>query len=341
MPPEISAILLTITIALLVAVLIVGRRVQSLVATLPQRLSRSQRLNLDYAINVSVNAQAELASLLIRDTRLPGIIVSELVCSLTTTRGRLATVHYAVESILLQSLRPASVELYLSDELSELDLPENLLRLAPLGVTFHFVPDVGPHTKLVYALAEFPERPIVTVDDDVYYPSNTIATLLRMRQKFPNCVVGNWARRLGVDAQGFVRPVRTGELLTPPSLYRSIEQPRHVARPSPATFLYGTGGVLYPAGALSPQAGDATAFRELCPTEDDIWFKAMALINGTPAVHTNLGVQPSHHSLRGSQGDALRHLNHDGAADAAGGEGTRQLRAVFDHFDLHRLVRED
>jgi hypothetical protein len=338
-PTTASLLLLTAALLLIVAQLLLTRRMNRLIHRLTHAQSRSHRLHLDYAINVTVNAQAELTSLIMLDRPLPGVVADDVVCSLTTVADRLAVAHYAIESLLLQSVRPASVELYLSDELSPGDLPESLRRLTSCGLNLHFVPDVGPHTKLIYALDDFSGKAIITADDDLYYPSNTVAALLRTGARFPHAVVGNWARRLSVDARGLVNPVRTGELLTPPVLLENVEQERHDATPSFDTFVYGTGGILYPAKSLDRQAADVETFRRLCPTEDDVWFKAMALLQGTPAVPTNLGIRPSHHVLRGSQGNALRHVNHDPDEPTGGGENARQLRAVFDHFDLHRLLR--
>ena len=293
---------------------------------------RAQHGRFDYAINVAINAQAELTSLILPQ-QLRGAVDAGLVCSMTTIPDRLSLVHLTIESVLLQSMRPRSVELYLSDRLSPADLPESLTRLQSLGLRVNFAPDVGPHTKLIYALRDFPADRIVTVDDDHYYPSNMIAALLRMSAAFPEAVVGNWARRLRLDEAGVVMGVRSGELLTPPLLLTSRDQDEHRPRPSLATLVYGSFGVLYPPGVLDPRVGDAEMFQRLCPTEDDIWFKAMALLKGTPAVPTNLGMVPGHHVLRGSQSSALRHVNHDNGRNAT------QMKAVFDHFDLHRLLR--
>jgi poly(ribitol-phosphate) beta-N-acetylglucosaminyltransferase len=145
--------------------------------------------------------------------------------------------------------------------------------------------------------------------------------------------VANWARRLVFDDQGRVCGVRSGPLLTPPTLECEIESPhRHEPTPDLLAFPYGTGGVLYPPGSLHPRVFEVETFRRLCPKEDDIWFKAMALLQGTPVVTTALGINPKHHCLTGTQQEALRHENHGHGANE------RQMRAVFEGLGLRAVT---
>jgi hypothetical protein len=53
-----------------------------------------------------------------------------------------------------------------------------------------------------------------------------------------------------------------------------------------------------------------------------------------------LGINPKHFSISGSQATALRHINH-GPANSGGAKNAEQLRAVFERFDLLRLIQED
>jgi hypothetical protein len=258
---------------------------------------------------------------------------SEYVASVTTIKSRLHLVDVAIRSILEQSAPPRGVYLYISDRIEADEIPDKLRALEPRGLTIRFVEDVGPHTKLVYALKEHSSVKIVTFDDDMIYPINMAACLLEHAQRFPGCVVANWARRLPIWL-GQVQPIRRGKLLTPPRLEQDTEQRAHNPKPSLRTFAYGTSGVLYPPGALHPTVFDFKQMRELTPTEDDVWFKAMSILQGTRTVETNLGINPKHFSISGSQTTALRHINH------GTGKNAEQLRAVFARFDLLRLIRE-
>jgi hypothetical protein len=235
--------------------------------------------------------------------------------------------------MLAQSVPPRGVCLYISDRVAPGEIPEKLRALEPCGLSIRLVQDVGPHTKLVYALKEHPQHKIITFDDDMIYPSNMAACLLHYANRFPGCVVANWARRLHF-CLGRVLPSRCGTLLTPPRLERDIEQSSHSPTPSLRTFAYGTSGVLYPPGGLHEKVFDFKLMRELCPTEDDVWFKAMSILAGTRTVETNLGINPRHYCVSGSQVSALRHTNQE---DKQSG---RQLKAVFAAFELRALIRK-
>lgn len=288
----------------------------------------------DYAINTVINAQAETLASLFDHATPYGRVQPDVVVSMTTIRNRLDLVHVAVQSIVFQSVRPRVITLYLSDEISEAEIPANLERLARFGLKIRFVRDVGPHTKLIYALHDFPTDRIITVDDDIYYPSNMIETLLKTHERYPHAIVGNWAREIPFRRNGTVDCIKKGKLLTPTTLCTDVDQKANKAKPGFRVYPYGTGGVLYPPGALDPQVQDVELFTRLCPTEDDVWFKAMALLKGTPTAPTNLGIKPKHHNVRGSQIVALRHQNYLAKRQQS------QLQAVMNHFGLLARIRE-
>lgn len=260
--------------------------------------------------------------------------LDDLVASVTTLPSRLPLVHFAIESIFSQTVKPGKVVLWISDKIdpSLVETPE-LESLVSRGLMIRFVEDVGPHTKLIPALMAFPERNVVTFDDDIVYPVNMIQTLWKEHERHPNAVIANWARELAFDADGKVQGVRSGKLLTPPNLDKDIEQAcRYESEPTLLGFPYGTSGVLYPPNALHEKVFNVAAFRELCPKEDDIWFRAMGIMNRTPVVPTNLGIDPKHHCVFGSQAEALRHDNHGLQQNKV------QMQRVFEALDLYKYI---
>lgn len=290
---------------------------------------------LDFVLNTINNSTIHLLSALRSEkTDLKKSGKQNLVVSLTTLPHRLPLVHYAIESIFSQTILPEKVILWVSDVTNDNLITPELHSLVERGLEIRKVKDVGPHTKLMYSLIEYPNKVVVTVDDDIIYPANMLQYLWDQHLKFPNAVVANWARELCFDASGKVRGVRAGKLLTPILLEKEIEQAKtFVSKPNILAFPYGTSGVLYPPKALNSQVTNVDLFRKLCPKEDDIWFKAMGILNKTPVVVTNLGINPVHHSLVGTQQVALRHDNH------GLNQNEQQMRAVFDYFDLYKFVR--
>jgi glycosyltransferase involved in cell wall biosynthesis len=292
------------------------------------------RGKIDLAINTINNSTVQVATAI----RSPASTLKdgnkEIAVSMTTLPSRLPLVHLAIESIFNQTILPGHIILWIADTINiDKVMTPQIEALRGRGLEIRQVADVGPHTKLIYALNAFPNLNIITLDDDIVYPINTISCLWDQHIKFPKAIVCNWARELSFDAIGNVKGVRSGKLLTPPRLECEIEQAsRFSVEPSLLAFPYGTSGVLYPPHSLSKEVFNVELFRKLCPKEDDIWFKAMSLLNRTPVVVTNLGINPSHHCVTGSQSEALRHENH------GLNQNRIQMDAVFSHFDLYKRL---
>lgn len=190
----------------------------------------------------------------------------DAVVSLTSIASRLRFVRYAVASLLLQDPAPRKVVLWLSHGAAG-QIPEALSRLQGERFEIRFREDVGPHTKLVYALKEFPGEVLVTADDDMLYESSWLGRLWDEHLSYPDEVIGHECRMISVDR-------RSGELLP----YRQWPSAKPGER-APALLPLGYSGVLYPPGCLHPDATDVALFRALAPKADDLWFKAMSLIN--------------------------------------------------------------
>ena len=219
----------------------------------------------------------------------------KLIVSLTSYPARIDTVYQTVESILNQTLAPHKVVLYLGMDRfpkKEQNLPANLLKLRSDRFEIHFVEkDLRSYTKLIPALREFPDDIIVTADDDIVYPENWLALLYDGYKKFPKCIQAH---------RGFVMRVTENEIL--PYLcwprgpyiqgkgYFGVTGDNSV--PGFKNFFTGVSGTLYPPHSLHPDVMNEKLFKSLAPTEDDVWFWAMAVHNGTKIniIQNNLGV---------------------------------------------------
>lgn len=288
---------------------------------------------IDLAINLINNSNIQLKSSLMNLSEKENVSHNnEVIVSLTTLPKRLHLVHFAIESIISQTIKPKNIILWITKNIDlNLNITSELINLKNRGLEIFQVDDLGPHTKLLYALKKYPNNPIVTIDDDIVYPINMIEKLLDNFEKNNNSIICNWAREIAFDSKGIVRGVRKGILLTPPLLEKVIEQAEsYNPEPNPLAFPYGTSGVLYPPNSLDKRVFDEKLFQKLCPKEDDIWFKAMSLLKGTDVVVTNLGINPSHYCISGSQSYALRHNNH------GKGENEEQMKKVFNYFNLNK-----
>jgi hypothetical protein len=245
-----------------------------------------------------------------------------LVVSLTTIPERLHRVHLVIERLLRQSWKPHRLVLWLSPSRNPERLTFPLRQQMRRGLEVRFVPDLGPHTKVIYALRSFPDWLVVTADDDTLYPTDWLGELVTAHRRHPDCVICHRAHGMTFDERQQLLPYARWDWLA-----------RGNAGPSRLLFPTGVGGVLYPPGSLHPEVHNEQVFRRLCPTADDIWLKAMSLLTGARCQK----VKPSYSELpqvSGTQHISLSQTN------ALGGKNDPQLRAVFDHYGLFaRLAR--
>ncbi len=244
---------------------------------------------------------------------------SDLTLGMTTFPARLGQVHLALRTLLRQTVKPSSIELVLSRaEVGPRLVPAAVRALQERGVNVRFVPgNPRSYKKLLPILETDPDRTVVTVDDDVLYPDGWLADLVAAHSHDSTAVLGHRGTRIQ----------SRGEAAEP-----YVTWPRATPSTGPSrTFLTGMGGILYPPGALAPQVMDLGLAQRLCPTADDIWFKAMSLLAGTPTRCIS-EVPVEFPTVRRAQRHSLRTVN------VARGHNDRQFLAVMEHFDLWRCL---
>lgn len=246
----------------------------------------------------------------------------ELIVSITSYTPRLPYCYQAIESILRGSLLPDRIYLWLAaEELAVVDLPRPLRRLRRRGLQIEFVePDFGPANKLVHAWARHPESRIVVADDDIRYPHLWLEQLVAAADEDPAAIVAHRCRRLRLIDDQELAP------------YAESLDPDGGVGPSSDLMGLGVGGVLYPPDSLHPVASDFELFSTLSKSNDDIWFKAASLLNGTETRRVGYHDADAWPPLRHSQRVSLYSHNRTGVNDDA-------LRAVFSHFGLHDRLR--
>lgn len=241
--------------------------------------AKNRRLQADLAISISQNLLAieSLSNQLLSSEKLTLSKPSNLACqtrpitvSLTSYSERVVNVHHTIISLLNQSVRSDRLILWLAEhEYSRESLPSALLQLEQYGLEIRFCADIKSYKKLLPALEQFPEDLLVTFDDDVIYPSNQIERLLEAHQQYPTSIICHRAHKILKNKQGNPLPYNQWQL--------DAEQ----TEPSDDLMAVGIGGILYPPHCLDSEVFNQQAFMTLCPTTDDLWFKAMSLKAGT------------------------------------------------------------
>jgi hypothetical protein len=236
-----------------------------------------------------------------------------VVVSLTSFPPRIQHAWIAIETVFRQDRVPARLVLVLAeDAFPARSLPRSLRRQQARGLEILWVPhDSGSFDKLVPTRRAYPDAVIVTVDDDARYAPWVVARLLDHAQRNPGTVVGHRGWEIEHDDGGLAPYVQW--------------LPAGPDTPAPRVFLTGVGGVLYPPDVL-PTAllTDVELARRLCPTNDDVWFWAVATVAGVPA--QCLGSE-SFSSIRRMAGTPRLEL-----VNRSGGLFDAQIARVIEHF---------
>ena len=205
----------------------------------------------------------------------------KIIASLTSFPFRITTVHRVIESILNQTVRLDKIILYLADEqFPEHNLPGNIIELMRKRPEFEvrwWPHDIKSYKKLVPALIEFPDDLIVTFDDDILYPADIVERLIKKHREYPDAICGCRVKLVTMK-NGKIGPYREWHR------YRTMRLLLTGGYPKLRNMATTGGGTLFPPHSLHPEVIRDDIFMKLCPTTDDLWFWAMAVLNNTRTV---------------------------------------------------------
>lgn len=235
----------------------------------------------------------------------------ELVVTLTSYPARYPILHKTLRSLLLQSVRADRIVLWIAGKPS--DLPQQVQDLQALGLEIRTCDELRSYKKIIPALEAFPAAYLVTADDDLYYESRWLETIVEGAADDPTVIVCRRAHRPRRQGSGFA-PYSTWEhdIVTDGAAEACL-------------FPTSGAGALFPPGSLAPEVTDRHRFLSLCPYADDVWLFVMARRVGSRFRQVGGGF--SQVCWAGSQSTSLMQHNLEG-----GGNDT-QLAAVLGHFE--------
>ena len=189
---------------------------------------------------------------------LPG----ELVVSLTSYPPRFPTLHLTLMSLLRQDTPPDRIVLWVARK-DEPALPKRVRHLFGRGVELRIADDVRSYKKLVFALSQFPHAYLATADDDIFYKPDWLTLLVAGLSDGRQVITCHRAHRVE-EAVG-------GGLATYANWRWDVDDAQ-ARLPCGDIMPTGVGGILYPPGALDPDASKRELFEEYAPSADDLWF---------------------------------------------------------------------
>lgn len=224
----------------------------------------------------------------------------EIIISLTSYPKRIDSVAPCVMSLLAQKVRADKVMLWLGEDdfpNKEKDLPKKLLLLTERGLDIRWCEkSLYSHDKYFWIMQEQPDAVVITVDDDICYQKDLIATLLEQHEAFPNCVISNRQHRVLAE-NGTVKPYEQW----------AMQQRDFLDEPRMSLLSTGIAGILYPSRCFPDSVFDAELINELCPRTDDIWLFIHELLNDISVVATKIRFKYNY--VPGTQENGLFHEN--------------------------------
>lgn len=250
----------------------------------------------------------------------------EIVVSLTTYPARKASALLAIESILHQTRKPDLIVLYLSKEQFSENDDEFIRKNKEKGISVRLVDgDLKPHKKYYYAMKEFPDSNIVTIDDDIIYDKNMINDLYESHLRCPNSVIAKRVHRIVFSGNGQIKRYSDWQQ----------EYREQIDIPRMDLFATGCGGVLYPPGCMPDALWDEQGICSTCLDADDLWLKCFELLGNVPVVLAKSNNYHLHHVW----GTVTNGLSQGNVVD---GQNDVQLKRICDYLDMdfHDYVSE-
>lgn len=231
----------------------------------------------------------------LQDSKAEFGIRPHIVISLTSYPARFNTVCKTLKSLLNQNMKPDRIIVYL--DVADETVTTEMRDLEKYGIEYRTgMENLKLHTKYFFAMQEFPQSLIITVDDDLFYPKDLVRSLFLGWKKHPDCVCARRVHKMTFNLNGDLNP------------YNDWIHEYRSPVPSHLLVATGIGGVLYPPHCLDSRAFDTKLIKTNCLDADDIWLKTMALLNNTKVFWVqNAMVHPP--VVEGSQKTALQYMN--------------------------------
>ena len=229
--------------------------------------------------------------------------MGRLIVSFTSYPGRIRAVRQVFDSLYAQTLQADEIILWLAEEEfpnKEADLPKVLQEdLSSNKFTLRWCDNLGSHKKYFYAMQEYPEDIIVTVDDDLYYHPDSLERLMRAHERYPNAVAALTTSLVTLDENLYPFPIG--------HWYFDFQQ---ISEPSMLLMAGSGGGTLFPPHSIDSRIFDKQLIYDTCADDgkifaDDLLLKAGVMLQNIPVLSVK---STPYYRLPNTQNNALSKL---------------------------------
>ena len=203
----------------------------------------------------------------------------KVIVTFTSYTKRIHLTSIVVKNIFSQTIIPDMILLWLSTlefPNKENDLPKELLELVGIN-NFEICwvkENLKSHKKYYYALQEYADNIIITIDDDICYSQTMIEELLNSYYRFPN----------SISARNVHMILKEGkEIASYNKWNRNCRKYNQVERHDLCAI--GWGGILYPPNIATKRWFDIDTIQKLCLYQDDLWLKINEILDRISIVY--------------------------------------------------------
>lgn len=283
--------------------------VKNLLQAISMKVIKELPLSIFYSLKYSILSQAYFFKK--SKSTVPVIV------SLTAIPSRFNTLNLVIKSILDQDILPKKVILWLNEDHKNL-IPKKVKKLESSLFEIRFTKLHCSHKKLIHTIKAFPEIAVITCDDDLMYRKKWLSTIYKEHQKNPTAIIGINTSHINFE-NGNSLPFKKWR-----NEYKTVINPK-------AFVPIGAWGILYPAKSLHREVFNIEKMMSLAPKADDLWFKAMAILNNT--ISTQASEKPKEPiPIIGTQKVALKkdNLQKD--------KNTEQWLAINNEYGINEII---
>jgi hypothetical protein len=200
---------------------------------------------------------------------------SQFIVSLTTIESRFAKTWVTIECMLRQKVRPYKIILWVDFDIDFEKLSKIQISQLKRGLEIRKIEDIGPHTKYYYAFQEFRDYKVITVDDDVIYPSFLSKDLIELYLK----------NKDSISCTNAMIVEKKDNILTSYNSWSIVRDWKTETKRNDLIPL-GVGGVLYDPKIFPKSTFDKEEIKLKCLKADDIWLRMKSLSTNTSVVRS-------------------------------------------------------
>lgn len=206
----------------------------------------------------------------------------KIIVSFMSYPPRINSVHQVVESLYRQTVPADEIVLYLSlDEFprEEASLPGKLKSLIGQGgFRIEWVHgNLKSHKKYYYALQEYKDAVVITVDDDKIYAETMIGDLIKSHERFPDAVSARAVRIM-------LKKEATLESYSKWEKGEYLEEYKDIPRMDLCAI--GAGGICYSSSLVNKNWFNKKIMADIAEECDDLWMKYNEITSNIPTVYT-------------------------------------------------------